>query len=258
MSLHRPADWLPRAVVAGFSATMVLLAVHLVGYAVVRLFALAPVIDSPTATASQRAMAGWLQALVYNQVTDPAQPALYAAVVLQIVLGMIGALVYASLFEPRLTGPGWIRGFLFALPTWFGTLVFLLPALGAGVLGTEIGAGPLPMYTTLVAHVAYGVVLGLTYAATEDIAFVTEGSVVARIGASGWRRSALGAGAGALCGAAMGLALGLFIPWHGQIVPHDIIRAGLILSFTLVGGGLGELIGSLSALPTELRHRPQE
>lgn len=249
-SLRRPADWLPRAIVAGFSATMVLLAVHLVGYAVLRLFdALAP-----TATLSHRIMTGWLHALVYNPLTDPGQAGLYLAIGLQILLGLAGGILYAALFERRMREPEWLRGMLFGLCTWVGTLVLLLPLLGAGLFGTGLGAGPLPIYTTLLAHLAYGITLGLAYPATEDIAFADE--AVEHAAPAGWQRSAQGAAVGAILGAALGLAAGVLVPWQGAIVPADVMPIALMLAAALAGGGIGELVGSLSALPTQTSSRP--
>lgn len=243
-SLRRPADWLPRAIVAGFSATMVLLAVHLVGYAVLRLFdALAP-----TGTLSHRTMTSWLHALVYNRLTDPGQPWLYVAISLQIVLGLAGGLIYAAIFERRMREAEWLRGLIFGLGTWVGTLVVLLPLLGAGPFGTALGAGSVPIYTTLLAHVGYGITLGLVYPSTGDIA-VADGTAE-RPAPAGWRRSALGAAIGTLVGAAVGLAVGVLVPWQGAVVPADVMPMALMLGAALAGGGIGELVGSLSALPT--------
>lgn len=256
-SLRRPSDWLPRAVVAGFTATIVLLAVHLVGYAVLLLADL----YGPTSTLSHRTMAGWLHALVYNRLTDPAQPALYLALGLQMVLGISGGVVYAAVVEPRFREAEWLRGLLFGLATWVGTLVVLLPALGAGLFGSALGAGPLPMYATLLAHLAYGVILGVAYSATDDIAVLGGDPAVdhpmafqsAPAVASGWRRSAAGAIIGATAGAAFGLVLGLIVPWYDSFVPAQLLPLALMLGCALAGAGLGELIGSLSALPATPR-----
>jgi hypothetical protein len=256
-SLRRPIDWLPRAIVAGFTATIVLLAVHLVGYAVLLLAEL----YGPTSTISHRTMAGWLHALVYNHLTDPAQPALYLAFLLQIILGIGGGVVYAAVVEPRFREPEWLRGLIFGVATWVGTLVILLPALGAGFFGSALGAGPLPIYATLLAHLAYGVILGISYSATDDIAVLGGDPAVDRplsfpsalAAASGWGRSAAGAVVGAIIGAVLGLALGMVIPWHGSFVPAAVFPFALMLAAALAGAGLGELIGSLSALPSASR-----
>ncbi|MDF3018600.1 MAG: hypothetical protein K0R44_3825, partial [Thermomicrobiales bacterium] len=41
--------------------------------------------------------------------------------------------------------------------------------MGGGVLGMDVGAGPLPILGNLILHLVYGAVLGISYAeATED------------------------------------------------------------------------------------------
>lgn len=245
--LHASTDRVQRAVVAGFSATVVLLAVYLAGYALVHLFALV----APAASLSHRFMAEWLQALVQNRLVDPAQPTLYVALGLQVVVAMAGALAYAAWWEPRWVGPGWLRGLLFALVLWVGTLLVALPLLGAGVLGQEIGAGPLPTYTTLLAYLAYGVILSLAYAAHDDIAVSDEAVPPTLIRGAGWDRTAMGIAAGALLGAATGLALGTLVPWQGGVVPGGLAPVALMMALALAGAGLGELVGSLAALPAE-------
>lgn len=252
MPLERSTDRTPRAVVAGFSAMIVLLAVYLAGYALVHLFALA----APAASLSHQAISGWLQALVRNRLVDPAQPMLYAALGLQMALAIGGALVYAAWWEPRCAGPSWLRGLLFGTVLWLGTLVVVLPLLGAGVFGVEIGAGPLPTYTTLLAWMAYGVVLGLAYAPREGIAIQDEQAMPAEVGSTGWARSAVGIAVGALVGAATGLVLGALVPWQGGVMPGGLAPVVLMVVLALAGAGLGELVGSLTALPAEPHTQP--
>ncbi|MBI2321220.1 MAG: hypothetical protein HYU88_03795 [Chloroflexi bacterium] len=234
--LHASTDRVQRAVVAGFSATVVLLTVYLAGYALVHLFALV----APAASLSHRFMAEWLQALVQNRLVDPAQPTLYVALGLQVVVAMAG----------------WLRGLLFALVLWVGTLLVALPLLGAGVLGVDIGAGPLPTYTTLLAYLAYGVILSLAYAARDDIAASDEAVPPTLLRGAGWNRTAAGIAVGALLGAATGLALGTLVPWQGGVVPGGLAPVALMMVLALAGAGLGELVGSLAALPAEPHAQP--
>ncbi len=77
--------------------------------------------------------------------------------------GLLWALPYALWLEPRLPGPDWLRGALFAaLPTAVSWLV-VLPLLGAGPLGLGLDAGFVPAAGEAVRHLLYGVALGEAY-----------------------------------------------------------------------------------------------
>lgn len=245
LTLPGAPDRSSRAIVVGFGATLALLLAYLASYALAHLFALA----APSASLSHRLIAGWLRALSQSEVVDPGQPAFFAALGLQIAIGLVGAAVYASAAEPRLGGPVWLRGVLFALALWLVTQVVALPLLGAGIFGEALGAGPLPAYATLLAYGLYGLILGPAYAASDDLVWVS-GARPAGALVSGWMETARGLGAGAAFGGALGLALGLLVPWQSPMMSGSLMPLALMLSFGLAGGAVGELVGSLSALPT--------
>ena len=69
------------------------------------------------------------------------------------------ALVYARYVEPRLSGASWWRDAVRAHP-WLLSLIIFLPLMGGGLLGMNIGAGPLPILGNLILHLVYGAVLG--------------------------------------------------------------------------------------------------
>jgi membrane protein DedA with SNARE-associated domain len=85
------------------------------------------------------------------------------AALLFFLAGILWSIVYAVRFEPRLSGPPWLKGAVFSLlPTvvsWF----VVLPLLGAGPLGLGLGAGLIPAVGELVRHLLYGAALGLAY-----------------------------------------------------------------------------------------------
>lgn len=153
--VERPTDWLSAAVLSGFVATGAMTVVLVVAYG------LAGGLGSPGLEAAP--LLRWLWGLANNTVTERTQTAFPLVVGLHFVAGIGWALVYAAVAEPRLRGPGWRRGLLFSLVPWVVSLAVFLPAVGGGLLGLGLGAGPLPMVGNLVLHVVYGGVLGQAY-----------------------------------------------------------------------------------------------
>ena len=82
-----------------------------------------------------------------------------------VILPTIWGAVYAVWPVCVLPGPSWLRGALFAsVPLAFSLLV-ILPLIGAGPLGIRLEAGPIPALGEAVRHLAYGLTLGITFAA---------------------------------------------------------------------------------------------
>lgn len=78
--------------------------------------------------------------------------------------GIAWAILYAHVVEPLVPGAPWLRGLLFsALPLAVSVLV-LLPALGGGFLGFELGADAVPLVGEILRNALFGVGLGTTYA----------------------------------------------------------------------------------------------
>jgi hypothetical protein len=125
---------LARATLAGFAAAVVD-AFHIwVVYGAAGLRAEAGLLDA----LGLQVVHGWLEALTNNQVIDLARPNLYAALGLPSATGVLWALAYAGVVEPRLSGPDWQRrgGFRAASPAIF-SLVASLPMVGGGFFGVE-------------------------------------------------------------------------------------------------------------------------
>lgn len=75
--------------------------------------------------------------------------------------GVILGIIYAGV-GPSLWGSTWVRALTFiTVQTIFGVWLFMLPLLGAGVAGVNMG--PLVPVITLVRHWAYGLVLAWLY-----------------------------------------------------------------------------------------------
>jgi hypothetical protein len=143
-----------QALIAGLVGTVLASVVLLGAYGIAS--ALAPAVGG--------VFGRWLAALTSNPATSLVQGALARAALLNVVIGLIWALVYAYLAEPRLPGAGWQRGALFALIPWFLSLVIFLPLVGGGVFGLALGAGPLPIIGNLIVHLVYGVSVGAVFA----------------------------------------------------------------------------------------------
>lgn len=87
---------------------------------------------------------------------------LLAMVLIAGVMGLVNvaaALLYARV-EAALPGPHWQRGLLFAVVPFALWAVFLLPALGGGVVGIGLDAGALPLLGEAARHALFGAGLG--------------------------------------------------------------------------------------------------
>jgi len=129
--------WIGRAIAAGFLASVGALPVLATAYGV----AAAVGTTGPHATILSR----WFWHLSHNPVTSlVAGVHLLQVVGLHLVVGVGWAVLYAAVVEPKIYGPGWRKGLVFALVPCLVSLCLLLPLVGAGFCGLSIGAGLLP------------------------------------------------------------------------------------------------------------------
>src|SRR5919199_3449915 len=103
------ADWLPRAVIAGFSAAGAMLLGFFLAYGLAR---------AGARSGLPEPLPGWLYSLSHNSLTDLAGANLYAIAGAHFVVAIGLALVYARFAEPALPGPSWLRGAEFAINPW--------------------------------------------------------------------------------------------------------------------------------------------
>ena len=169
-------------------------------------------------------LAGWFQGLTNNPLIDTAGPNLYAATAIFFVGGLIWALLYGLVFEPRLHGAGVdarrsrSRSFR-GCSRWPSSC----PWSAAASLGLNLGAGPLPILGNLILHVVYGAILGTVYGTAESVfdrPLHRGGSEDLLAG----RLAELGAARGMVVGLALGVALG-------------VIGAALVPQLTGMQGG---------------------
>jgi hypothetical protein len=231
------STWLFRAVAVGFIATGLMTGVLAITYGI------AASLGSNSAEAP--ILLRWMWGLAHNVVTRQAETILPAAALLHVVAGISWAVVYARLVEPRLSGPGWRRGLLFAPAPGILSLVVFLPALGGGVLGLGLGAGPLPIVGNLVVHLVYGVTLGALYPLENERVLVDraedevpdDARAVFRVE----RTTAIGIVAGLVVGGIGGCLVALFS------APAFPILIGAV-NGVLLGAIAGAFIGSFTGL----------
>lgn len=147
-------DLFSGAVLAGFTATGLMTVVLSLAYVGALAF------GSPSPQAST--LARWLWGLANNTITERTQTAVPIALGLHFTSGIALAVAYAFA-EPRLRGPGWLRGMMFSLIPWILSIGVFLPVAGGGLFGLRLGAGPLPILGNLILHLVYGATLGQLY-----------------------------------------------------------------------------------------------
>lgn len=76
--------------------------------------------------------------------------------------------LYGHLEERMSTGRPWLTGTLFASGIWLSVMLFVMPLAGHGLLGLRLGVDA--VVVTFAMHVAYGLILGRTYAALSRLA----------------------------------------------------------------------------------------
>lgn len=216
--------WLNGSILAGFVATVVMsmalvLAYMIVGY-----------IGSENGNQLSR----WFWALKHNDLTDGIYDVPIAAFSVNLIAGLIWALIYARFIEPVLRGAGWWRGLVFSVVPWLLSLVVFFPLVGAGFLGMSLDAGPLPAIGNLVLHLIYGATLGGVYALSE-LSAVDEGlnAHEAQVENDG---IAYGLVAGLAGGIVVGAILSVFIT--------DSLDAAV--NVMLAGAAFGSFIGGMA------------
>jgi hypothetical protein len=238
---QRDADWLVRAILAGFAATVAMTGALVIAYGVALMLGSA----DPQASVVLR----WLWALAHNTVTAGAETSVPITVLLHVVAGIGWAVVYAALAEPRLSGPGWRRGLTFAPIPWLLSLIVFLPLVGGGFLGLGLGAGPLPIIGNLLLHVVYGLTLGFLYAPENARVLHPDDLDVTPAEQSLLTRSEQTMATGML----LGLVAGAIVGWVIAFVftPGQSGLVGMLLG-ALGGSAAGLLVGSYSGLtPTQ-------
>jgi hypothetical protein len=227
---RRREDWLPNSLISGFAATFVMTVVIIAAYWLSR------ALGDPNGSQIER----WFYALHDNSLTHSTEDAVVIAIALNLIVGIGWALLYGYYGAPTLKGPSWFRGMKFAIVPFLLSIVVFFPIMDAGILGKDLGAGPLPVLGNLLLHLIYGAVLGGLYAV--DLESWLDGSQ-ADLQAN--RSAENGAAVGLLAGAPIGLVLSwLASPSLDEIAGLPIIA----LLGTILGAALGLIIGSFAGI----------
>ena len=223
-------DWLRAGVLAGFLGTFAMTIVLVAAYG----------LSSSIGSADGNVVQRWSWALVHNPVAERTADGVVLAIGANLAMGLLLALVYARYAEPRLSGPSWRRGMIFSLVPWLLSLVIFLPLMGGGLLGMNVGAGPLPILGNLILHLVYGAVLGSSYAeAVEDWLDDTDVD----------RGNAASAERGAAVGLVAGLVPGLVVGWLIAPAFDDLVsRPATAIGVAFIGAVIGLAIGSFAGM----------
>ncbi len=228
------------ALLAGFVASVAMVLAFAIAYAAALVLGRLPV----------SILAGWFQGLTNNALIDTAGPNLYAATAIFFVGGLIWAMLYGLVFEPRLHGPAWLRGVRFALIPCLFSLAVVLPLVGGGILGLNLGAGPLPILGNLVLHAVWGGILGTVYGTAESV-FDRPAPLAGSEDLLAGRLAELGAARGIGIGLALGIALGVIgaalVPQFTGMQGGSLNPLAMVVAVGLTGAAFGGFVGSLSA-----------
>lgn len=232
-SLH--PEWLRASLLSGFVATFAMTTTLAIGYGIANS---AGRIDGNT-------MQQWMFNLSENEITASIGDRFLLVMVANLVFGLIWSMIYARYVRPMLKGAGWRTGAWFSLIPWLLSICVFLPVAGAGFLGMDLDAGPLPVIGNLIVHLIFGVVLGSMY--SIDVESGLDGSRGDRYAAmTAERGAAIGLAIGGVVGAAGGwLVAGELDGLAGQPV--------IALAGALSGAAVGTMLGSLIGMSEEVR-----
>lgn len=220
--IGRPrGDWLARSFVCGYFASTAMLIVLMTAYMTILMFA--------------GLNSGWAHQLTDNTITITAQNSPFLSIVLHFLAGTLLAVGYGYWFHPRVDGPSWQKGLVYAMGPFILSVVLFFPLVGAGMLGFGLHAGPLPLFGNGILHAVYGLTLGTTYGFLSKLdSEVVSGST---------RNGAFGLVLGTVLG--LGVA-GLAVWGAGATAPLGMSSIWVQMSGALVGSALGCLIGLVS------------
>lgn len=215
------SGWRARSLICGYFASTSMLIVLMVSYALMLV----------VAGADQ----GWAQQLTDNTLTVAAFSYPYLAILAHFVVGTLLAMVYGGYAEPRLSGPSWRKGLLFAGPLYAASVMLL--GLGMVLFNMDAGAGPI--LGNLILHAVYGITLGGLFGMLSHYELAGVRGEAVRAGS---RRGARGMALGALCGWVIA-ALGLMLGGSDGFAVANFHDSWAHLAGILTGSALGCLIG---------------
>lgn len=238
---------LARAILAGFAASFAMLLAFLLAYTASWLIAVVVSVE----TGAVGTVRLWLHNLTHNQLIDAGRSDVFVTTAMYLLGGLIWAILYATVAEPRLAGPGWRRGLVFAAIPAVVSVVVFLPLVGGGLFGAAFSAGPLPTLGNVILHAVYGVVLGELYGPFGSLDATTLRDRVstdpgAQDGAE--LMSARGLVVGLLVGLGLGI-LGAVLTGsalEGRLLGQPVVA--VLLASAAVGAAFGSATGAFVGL----------
>ena len=227
---EREDGWLRDSVISGFFATFALSAVLAAAYGAAR------AIGEETGNQLQR----WAWNLANNPVVQSTEDRITFAITLNIAAGLAFAMIYGRFAEPLLPGGPVRKGILFSLVPFVLSIVVFFPVMGAGFLGMDIDAGPLPVLGNLAVHLVYGAVLGWMYGIPLESGI--DNTPLERAANEGAER---GAARGVPVGAFFGAIAAFIVSPTLSDMTNQLL---VVVVGALTGGAVGLLIGSLIGL----------
>lgn len=223
-------DWFRSGIIAGFSATFAMTATLTAGYFLAR----------SLGDENGSGFTRWMDNLSANKLTDRLDGQFGWVMIANLVIGLAWALLYARVVEPASQRSGIREGLTFSIIPFLCSVLIFFPIAGAGFLGMNLDAGPLPVIGNLVVHLVFGAVLGFLFAIEQD----------AWVGTSeNEHNAAESAERDAVLGMAIGGVVGLVGGWF--VGPSLIDIAGkpvIALAGGLSGAAIGTMVGSLMSL----------
>lgn len=229
--------WLSGSILAGFCATVAMSMALVLAYLIVGYIG----------SESGNQLSRWFWALKHNDLTDGIYDIPIAAFSVNLIAGLIWAVIYARFVEPVLRGSGWWRGTLFSVVPWLLSLVVFFPVVGAGFLGLSLNAGPLPAIGNLILHLIYGATLGGVYALSE-LSAVDEG-----LNAHEAQVENDGIAYGLVAGLASGIVVGAIL----SVFLTDSLNEAfnIMLAGAAFGSFIGGMAGPFLTIDRDIRRR---
>ncbi len=222
---RRREDWLPNSLITGFAATFVMTVVILAAYWFVR----------GVGDTSGSKIERWFAALHNNSLTRSTGDSVFIAIALNLAVGVAWAIAYGYFGAPKLIGTNWRKGLIFAFEPFLLSVLVFFQIMDAGVLGSDLGAGPFPVLGNLILHVTYGAVLGSLFAVDLE----------------GWLddseadlHSNRVAESGMAYGLLIGAPIGMLAAWAASPTSKETVNLPIAaLLGTILGTGLGLMVG---------------
>ena len=244
MTTHRQprADWMYRSMLAGSCATAGMLGLF---YTLYFLTVMGARWISPAGRDLQ--MVGnsgfFTSGLARNSLLALSHAGVWVGILAHACIGLALGLVYGRFVEPRLNGPGWRKGLLFAAPLWLASIIVFMPLMGIKITALTVGF-------SFLLHAAYGLLLGGLCGNTGDLRMSTDLQTSGDVRES--KTMERGAARGILGGSALGLVLGGLLHFGMGAGQLGILgySVGWVYAATIIFcGSMGFLIGMVTSTP---------